>query len=163
MTEIETVALSTFSLLAPNVRKKKLLIVDDAPTNRKFLRKLLEQRGHVCDEAENGLEALNMVKIVMTSNIDAITIRKQASEATDSESSDSETEGYDVIFMDFMMPKINGPNATRAIRELGFTAPIIGVTGNALDDDKTTFMDAGVNNVIIKPLRMVKLLEIIDL
>jgi CheY-like chemotaxis protein len=58
---------------------------------------------------------------------------------------------------------MNGPDATRAIRQFGYTGPIIGVTGNALDEDKLIFMNAGATNVIIKPLKMSKLLEIIDL
>ena len=122
-----------------NVKKKRLLLVDDVGTNRKFLRKLLEQRGHSCEESEDGAEALQMVK-----------------DATD-------INYYDVIFMDFVMPNMNGPESTKAIRELGYIGPIIGVTGNAHNDDKVIFMNAGVTNVILKPLKMEKLLTIIDL
>ena len=110
------------------VAKKKLLIVDDVGTNRTFLRKLLEQRGHDCEEAEDGEEALNMVKA-------------------------SSLDYYDVILMDFMMPTMSGPDATRALRELGYKGPIIGVTGNALDEDRVLFMNAGATNVIVKPLK----------
>ena len=74
----------------------------------------------------------------------------------------SEGGGYDVLFMDFVMPKMNGPDATQAIRELGFTGPIIGVTGNSHDTDKNIFVEAGVTNIIIKPLKIPKLLEIIE-
>ena len=72
-------------------------------------------------------------------------------------------QGYDVIFTDFMMPKMNGPDATRAIRALGYTGPIIGVTGNAHEEDKDIFINAGATGVIIKPLKMAKLLEVVDL
>ena len=117
---------------------QRLLLVDDVGTNRKFLRKLLEQRGHDCEEAEDGLEALNMVKA-------------------------SSLDYYDVILMDFVMPNMNGPNATRAIRQLGYTGPIIGVTGNVLDEDRIVFMNAGATNVVIKPLKMNKLLDFVTL
>ena len=131
--------------------KKKILIVDDAPINRKFLRKLLEQRGHECDEAEDGLEALNMVQKSLQIDHDF------------SETDENRSSNYDVILMDFVMPNMNGPDATRAIREFGYTGPIIGVTGNTLNEDKATFINAGASDVIIKPLKMQKLVEIVKL
>ena len=69
---------------------------------------------------------------------------------------------YDAIFMDFVMPKMNGPDATRAIRELGYTGQIIGVTGNGHNEDQTFFMSAGLNNILIKPSRIEHLKGIID-
>ena len=71
---------------------------------------------------------------------------------------------YDAIFMDFVMPKMNGPDATRAIRKLGYTCQIIGVTGNGHNEDQTEtfFMSAGLNNILIKPLRIEHLKGIID-
>ena len=114
-------------------RTKRFLLVDDVPSNRKMLRKLLEQRGHTCDEAEDGLVALNMVR--NTANNETST-------------------SYDAILMDFVMPVMNGPDSTRAIRELGYTGAIIGVT---------YFMNAGLTDIIIKPLRMNKLAEIMEI
>ena len=58
---------------------------------------------------------------------------------------------------------MNGPDATRAIRDFGYTCPIIGLTGNALDQDKVIFMNAGVTEVLVKPLQMNLLREIIDI
>ena len=55
--------------------------------------------------------------------------------------------------MYFVMPTMNGPDATKAIRQLGYTGPIIGVTGNALPEDREIFMSAGATDVIVKPLR----------
>ena len=60
------------------------------------------------------------------------------------------------------MPQMNGPDATRAIHELGYTGPIIGVTCNAHKDDKQTVMNAGATDVIIKPLKMCNLIKIMN-
>jgi len=54
--------------------------------------------------------------------------------------------------MDFMMPKMDGPTATRAIRALGYTGIIIGVTGNSSPQDLETFTTSGADLVIPKPL-----------
>jgi CheY-like chemotaxis protein len=117
---------------------KTLLLVDDAATNRKMLRKLLELRNHNCEEAEDGLVGVSMVKA-------------------------AGLDYYDAILMDFVMPNMNGPAATQAIRALGYTGLIIGVTGNALTEDKSTFLQAGATEVLLKPLKMKTLQKYIDL
>ena len=55
------------------------------------------------------------------------------------------------------MPIMNGAEATAAIRKLGFDRLIFGLSGNALDDDRRTFLAAGANCVIPKPFRMPQL------
>ena len=52
------------------------------------------------------------------------------------------------------MPGMSGPDATAAIRALGVTCPIIGVTGNTLDMDVKRFQDMGANEVFGKPFNM---------
>ena len=49
------------------------------------------------------------------------------------------------------MPIMSGPDATAAIRALGVTCPIIGVTGNTTDKDVKRFKDKGANEVFGKP------------
>ena len=49
--------------------------------------------------------------------------------------------------MDHSMPVMDGATATRRLREKGLTIPIIGVTGNALEEDINTFIQAGANEV----------------
>ena len=51
-----------------------------------------------------------------------------------------------------VMPKMNGPTATKEIRALGYKGPIFGVTGNGLESDINLFMSCGADRVHIKPL-----------
>ena len=60
-------------------------------------------------------------------------------------------EEYHAILMDFVMPNMDGPTATKAIRHLGYRGPIFGVTGNALDSDVNYFVRSGANGVLAKP------------
>ena len=108
----------------------QLLIVDDSPLNRKMLQRTFRAAGHVCDEAEDGVIAVAKVKEMMSSSAKA----------------------YSAILMDFVMPNMDGPTATKHIRSLGYTAPIFGLTGNTLDSDIDYFLDSGADKVLAKPL-----------
>ena len=146
----------TLDMKSTGTTAKRILVVDDVPTNRKMLRKLLDKRGHYVDEAENGIIAVEMVKTATTN------ILVSSSSSGNNDIHKDKGYGYDAILMDYVMPKMNGPDATKAIRQLGYTGPIIGVTGNALPEDREVFMNAGATDVIIKPLRLPVLLNIID-
>ena len=89
-----------------------VLVVDDSRLNRKMLMKFLIKDGHRCTEAEDGLEAIERVK-----------------ERIDS-SNGGRSEHFDAILMDFVMPNMDGPTATRQLRTMGYTGVIFGVTGN---------------------------------
>jgi signal transduction histidine kinase len=91
---------------------RDVLVVDDSRLNRKMLLKCLRADGHTCVEAEDGLEAIAMVKKRI--NLANGGIGKP----------------FDAVLMDFVMPNMDGPTATKEIRALGYTAPIFGVTGN---------------------------------
>ena len=103
----------TFHLLSePGNIEYDLLVVDDSRLNRKVLMKCLKNDGHRCTEAEDGLEAIERVK----ERIDF--------------SNGGRGKPYDAILMDFIMPNMDGPTATRQIRSMGYTGVIFGVTGN---------------------------------
>jgi len=59
---------------------------------------------------------------------------------------------YDIIFMDHMMPKMDGIEATRIIREMGYSAPIIALTANAVIGQADMFLTAGFDDFISKPV-----------
>ena len=106
-----------------------VLVVDDTSLNRKLLCKLLRASGHSCEEAVNGLCAVEKV----TARMSGVKL------------------SYDAILMDFEMPIMDGPTATEAIRRLGYSGPIFGVTGNTLDSDVNHFISHGADAVLSKP------------
>jgi two-component system, sensor histidine kinase len=113
------------------------LIVDDALSNRKMLVRLLERSGHLCKSANNGQEAVDIIKADQEesiSNVNHVPI--------------------DTILMDYEMPVLNGPEATKIIRANGYSALIIGVTGNVLGEDVAYFKSMGANRVLPKPVNV---------
>jgi CheY-like chemotaxis protein len=103
-------------------------VVDDSIPNRKILCRLLVNGGFICTQAENGKIGLDLT----TENLD----------------------NFDIILMDFEMPVMDGPSATKAIRAAGYKRPIVGITGNVLESDKRIFLDAGASEVLYKPLTL---------
>jgi len=103
----------------------KILIVDDVYTNLYVARGLLAPYGLSVETAGSGFEAIEKIKNGAT---------------------------YDVIFMDHFMPKMDGMEAAKIIRELGYTQPIVALTANALAGQAEIFMANGFNGFISKPI-----------
>jgi len=118
---------------------QRILIVDDALSNRKLMRRLLEHHGHNCEVAEDGKEAIQVVQ--------------EASQRG---------EPFDTILMDFEMPIMNGPTATEHIRSQKYDTFIVGVTGNMFPEDVEQFLASGANAVLPKPFRMNALVALWD-
>ena len=59
---------------------------------------------------------------------------------------------YDIVFMDHMMPEIDGMETTKQLRELGYTAPVVALTANAVAGQADIFMQNGFDNFISKPI-----------
>ena len=77
---------------------------------------------------------------------------------------DNLSGAFDVILMDVMMPKMNGYEATKAIRKLddrldGATIPIIAMTANAFDEDRKAAIECGMNGFLSKPIQMEELVQ----
>jgi signal transduction histidine kinase/ActR/RegA family two-component response regulator len=112
----------------------RILVVDDAPMNRKLLTRLLLKRGHHVDMAEDGLEAYEKVVSAM-----------------------KEGKRYDTILMDYQMPVMDGPTSTQKIREEGCDSFIVGITGNVLPQDVAHFKNSGADGVLGKPFQVEEL------
>ena len=115
---------------------KKLLLAEDIEINREILMSLLENTGIEIDCAENGIEALEMIK--------------------------ASPDKYDIVFMDVQMPKMDGHEATRQIRVLGCAKiPIIAMTANVFREDITACLNAGMDDHLGKPLDIYRVLEML--
>ena len=113
-----------------------MLIVDDSTPNRKMLSRILTNAGFTCAQAGEGEVGLGMVT--------------------------ADLHAFDLVLMDFEMPVMDGPTATKALRAAGFSKPILGVTGNALPADFAAFIAAGADDVLIKPVTLARLNEAFD-
>lgn len=133
--------------IAPEAKQKttlegiKVLLVEDNELNREVATVLLESRGAVVTQAEDGEKALD-------------TFREHP-------------EGsFDVILMDIMMPVMNGLEAAKAIRQLprqdAGKIPMIALTANAFAEDEKKCLEAGINAHLSKPMDMEKLCAMID-
>jgi CheY-like chemotaxis protein len=104
------------------------LLVEDNPINQKLALYLLTKAGYNVDVVDNGREAV--------------------------EKFTADPEAFDMIFMDVQMPDMDGKEATRIIRSLGYNdIPIVAVTAQAMKGDKEKCMEAGMNDYISKPIK----------
>ena len=114
-----------------------ILLAEDNPVNQKLALMMLGKAGYQVEVAGNGLEA----------------VEKYSAGA----------DKYDLVFMDIQMPEMDGKEATRRIRELGFEdVPIVAMTAHALQGDREECIQAGMNDYITKPIKREKVFEIID-
>ena len=105
----------------------RILLAEDHPVNQKVAMSLLLGMGHEVHIAQNGREALNMVR----------------------------KDTYDLVLMDIHMPEMDGLEAMRRIRNLpGPVArtPIVALTANAMKGDRDHYINAGMDDYVPKPI-----------
>jgi len=122
----------------------RLLVVDDIATNLKVAEGLLAPYNAMIDTCLSGAEAIELVK----------------------------RNTYDLIFMDHMMPEMDGIETTAAIRKIetgsqkskkkGKQIPIIALTANAVVGMREMFIESGFNDFLSKPIDVSKLDEILN-
>ena len=115
-----------------------VLLVEDNATNRTLARLLLEDMGVTVEEAEDGHAALRLAKAAR----DAGAL-------------------HDAVLMDIQMPGLDGYAATRALREGGYTLPIIALTAHALEEHREKCLAAGCDDYCPKPIDRNELFRIL--
>ncbi|MDR1578783.1 MAG: response regulator [Synergistaceae bacterium] len=121
-----------------DLSRGRALVVDDVRTNLDVARRLLSPYGLQIDCVPSGTEAIERIR-----------------------ASEKNGKKYDIVFMDHMMPEMDGIEATKKIRELGSEyargVPIIALTANALSGNRKMFLDHGFSSFISKPIDIVQL------
>ncbi|AXP82327.1 Sensory/regulatory protein RpfC [Mariniflexile rhizosphaerae] len=119
------------------LEKFNVLVAEDNRMNQKVIKFLLEQQGADCTFVKNGLEAVELYKIL----------------------------NFDMIFMDIYMPDMDGYEATKAIKETEkysqYNTPIIAVSASAFEADIVNAKLAGIDDFLAKPLEVSKLKELL--
>ncbi|MEL2241754.1 two-component system sensor histidine kinase RcsC [Leclercia adecarboxylata] len=103
-----------------------ILVVDDHPINRRLLADQLGSLGYQCKTANDGVDALN----VLSKN------------------------HIDIVLSDVNMPNMDGYRLTQRIRQLGLTLPVVGVTANALAEEKQRCLESGMDSCLSKPVTL---------
>lgn len=116
-----------------------VLLVDDNPLNQLVAREMLLSLGVVVDTADDGAEALQKIAL----------------------------KRYGMVFMDVMMPVLDGLEATRQLRAreqapAGERLPVVALTANAMAEDRGRCLAAGMDDYLDKPVRREMLALMLD-
>ncbi|MEM8780007.1 MAG: response regulator [Cyanobacteria bacterium P01_G01_bin.49] len=115
----------------------KILIAEDYPDNRDVLSLMLNSFGCSVDWVANGQQALDKL---------------------------AKDNSFDIVLMDCQMPVLDGYEATRQLRQREgeqHHTIVVGVTANALAEDKDKCLSAGMDDYLSKPIMMEKLTELL--
>jgi signal transduction histidine kinase/ActR/RegA family two-component response regulator len=124
--------------------EKRVLVVDDNAINIQFMQAVGRRLGSIIQSASDGTDAVEIYKNAMKAG-----------------------RPFDLIFMDENMPTMNGTEATQKIIEIEQKekyphTPIVGLSGNATEEQRTKSMDAGMDDCIFKPIGIKQITKIFD-
>jgi two-component system, sensor histidine kinase and response regulator len=115
----------------------RILVAEDNPVNQRLATILLTKAGYTVEVVDNGRLAL--------------------------ETYSKAPDAFDLILMDIQMPEMDGLEATRRIRKMGFTSiPIIAMTANAMVGDKEKCIESGMDDYISKPIKRETVFKILE-
>ena len=119
-------------------RSLRILVAEDTDENRELVSELLKKRGHSVVAVSDGRQALDEL----------------------------EKNQYDIVLMDEQMPRMDGLEATRAIRQkeksTGKHQLVVALTGNVTEEDKQQRVEAGMDGFVPKPFEMHALFDTIE-
>ncbi|HWP40947.1 MAG TPA: ATP-binding protein, partial [Tepidisphaeraceae bacterium] len=134
--ESDLVAEATSAPATPSAQRFEgtVLLAEDGEDNQQLISLLLRNMGLEVVLAHNGREAV-----------------EQAS-----------ARRFELILMDMQMPELDGYGATRQLRQLGYKAPIVALTANAMADDRAKCLAAGCDEYLSKPVRLEQLARMLS-
>ncbi len=116
----------------------RVLVVDDRRDVRLLAGTLLRRAGATVEFAEDGLEGSQLVKALMESGA-----------------------RLDLVLMDMQMPRMDGYEASKSLREMGFTRPIVALTADAMQGDMDRCIASGCNAYLSKPIDATELIQLV--
>lgn len=115
-----------------------MLLAEDGSDNRALIARILQRAGMQVDLAEDGREAHAKAMSALLSGTP-----------------------YEVVLMDMQMPGMSGSEAVRALRADGYDGPIVALTAQALDTDRSACLAAGCDDYATKPIERAALLDLV--
>jgi len=119
--------------LRPGETSLRLLVAEDNAVNQKLIERLLEKWGHSVCVVSNGMEALARL----------------------------DEERFDMLFLDLQMPELDGMETCKRIRaaekETGVHLPIVALTAHAMNSDRESCLQAGMDGYLSKPIQVAEL------
>ncbi len=129
--------ITQYSIREDIKHSSRILLAEDNLVNQKLATMMLSKAGYTVQVAANGRLAV--------------------------ESYTQNPDQYDLILMDIQMPEMDGLEATRQIRQQGFTdIPIVAMTANAMKGDREKCLEAGMNDYISKPIKREIVFKILE-
>ncbi len=112
----------------------RVLLVDDSADNQALFSLVLKSSGASVDVARDGFEGVNLARL----------------------------NDYDVVLMDVQMPKMDGHQATKILREGGYKTPIVALTAHAMNEERERATMSGFTDYLSKPVSRDQLLATIS-
>jgi CheY-like chemotaxis protein len=123
------------SKASPKASDLNVLLVEDSLDNQKLISFFLKKSGFEVTLAENGQIAADIVM--------------------------KEKRSFGVILMDMQMPVLDGYEATKLLRQEGYTGPIVAITAHGMSDDREKCLAAGCDDYLTKPIKREQLVDVV--